>query len=1284
MDDFRFHARVEESRLKKFGLQTREICKLLAIAISAMIVVSSIAIIQVGIPGGTDSIAESNSIYPTYRIRPCELTTNTSTPIPWVHFDDSSPGTLTEVHVTVSDTTGITIVADFHGFWRSNYTNGTTIYDDLIMPGASSMREPGVPMLPVLTELIEIPHDIDVSIEIVSSSNDTGSNYDIRPVPEIYYPVGFGEDASTNATPILPDFLGSIYNQDVLFPGSIVNTAGEAGDAPSIIRDHRLLELCFYPVQYNPMRRNITAFSQIVVKLKYSEPAQIRPIRESLRSEIFERILKNSLLNYDECHERYKRDGSYYRWPPTYSEPNATVPYFKSEALDNLEDGAEYLIITSDTFQAQAQRLADWKQRKGITSRVLTIREDEDVSRLDMIENIKGEIEYIYENWFPVPTYVVLFGDVDTIPTIAGMEHPGYYTPGVKMFPEEGHFATDLYYFAVQGTRFYPDIIYSRMSVDTVEQAEIMVNRTIMYEQAPQVDDSFYENILQSGYFQDKPPYRDGTEDRGAPFIYHLENIRDYLKDLYNVHINYSSAALKKEPIKVRAPVGDPPSNLVADFLGDYEWLVGFDTDIAREDGAKNISANINDGRFLVMYYGHGGSKNMKYSVFVNFSSDNRDVVEGWHTPWFNASEFNRLNNENMTPLVLSIACSSGWFDGETDQDYCTLTHSQRQISDDIFETYYLGGDAFEMYDGECFAENITRLAGGGAIAVIAPSRAVPSLISGDLLKEMIQSFWPGFMETRSQPIYEIGGAFFAARVEAAEGYTDIYTQRDIAQQMYEGFHLFGDPETQLWTDVPSEFNVTHPKIIGSQSSQEFAVTVSDLLSKEPIINAKVCIQQGAAVYDVEYTDVNGQVVFNVNPHDRDWTINVTVTKHNYRPYLGEIDVEMSEEASVDVYPTAVVGGIGESVTLELTGFNPQMGFDVYFNDKPVYVERYSVEVPEGSEGFVNIRVEQEGIVVTTQFYRLSSLQNPDPYIYSQYDDSTWDLAHSDEPVWDNPCINIYRNGRLVDHLEQNTEYDVNVTVWNRGNGDAVGTAVTLWYAPFGGGVTWHEVIQNQESGTLFVDIPLLENRNVTFKWTPELPNTACLNVTIFHGNELQEHRINNIGVECWHVFPLCSIGESEDFEIGNPSEKDDYVSISVRQKGDEDDVWSASIDGYTSQSLEPDDSEDAKLVVDPERDLHRGESRSFTAEMYVDDELILGIQFDGTCANPMFFVILILMVVIVVIFAIAYFASSNRSRFVEILIILALLGVVILEVVVLLDWLMITDYIPYIGNAGG
>ena len=118
------------------------VLKFTAFAVAALIVISSAAMIEAWINIIPENETDPNLVNESFQSRPCEVSSVLAQNGLWVSFDSSAPGTPAEAHAVVSDTTGITIVADFHGFWRSNITISGTKYDCLEMPGAGSTQSP--------------------------------------------------------------------------------------------------------------------------------------------------------------------------------------------------------------------------------------------------------------------------------------------------------------------------------------------------------------------------------------------------------------------------------------------------------------------------------------------------------------------------------------------------------------------------------------------------------------------------------------------------------------------------------------------------------------------------------------------------------------------------------------------------------------------------------------------------------------------------------------------------------------------------------------------------------------------------------------------------------------------------------------------------------------------------------------------------------------------------------------------------------------------------------------
>ena len=89
----------------------------------------------------------------------------------------------------------------------------------------------------------------------------------------------------------------------------------------------------------------------------------------------------------------------------------------------------------------------------------------------------------------------------------------------------------------------------------------------------------------------------------------------------------------------------------------------------------------------------------------------------------------------------------------------------------------------------------------------------------------------------------------------------------------------------EIWTDVPSNFNVTVlPESIPTGSNDTISITVNDG-SKAPVDNAVVTIaNKSLTIYDTTHS-TNGSASAVVSPNSSSDTIFITVTKHNYLPY---------------------------------------------------------------------------------------------------------------------------------------------------------------------------------------------------------------------------------------------------------------------------------------------------------------------------------------------------------------------------------------------------------------
>ena len=114
----------------------------------------------------------------------------------------------------------------------------------------------------------------------------------------------------------------------------------------------------------------------------------------------------------------------------------------------------------------------------------------------------------------------------------------------------------------------------------------------------------------------------------------------------------------------------------------------------------------INNGVLIANHRDHGESQNDGYSA------------TGWSHPALYTTHIAQLTNGDMLPVVFSINCESGWFDGETD-----------------------------AYSGnyESLPEMFMRASGKGIIGCIASTRVSYSGYNDELCVGFYDAIWPDF-----------------------------------------------------------------------------------------------------------------------------------------------------------------------------------------------------------------------------------------------------------------------------------------------------------------------------------------------------------------------------------------------------------------------------------------------------------------------------------------------------------------------------------------------------------
>ena len=1044
---------------------------------------------------------------------------------------------------------GLCIDSNIYGMYKVDVVANGTNFHHLQVPGAGHIFEVGKPAVPTILGYFEVPPSVDISLEVLHVETLSFSDYYVIPTQE-------PPEDMPNAT--VPPFQldEATYSADTYYPSDIVSLEGGDGQSPIILRGHRIVAVSLFPVQFNPVTKKIRAYSKIEVRLKYNRPAQIGEIDERLESATFEEICRALILNYQ------------YR-------PNTQLAAAKGTQISlDAETGAEYLIITNDTFFQQVQPLADWKEKKGLLTKI--VRTSDIKTGTVTADDIAAYIKNAYDTWNPAPSYVLLVGDSDFLPTHYKCPHPSLSHGGFDI-------PSDLYYATVDGDDYFPDILVGRLSVDTPAQTTTIVNKILGYERSNiPTDPLFFSSVSACAQFQDEEPWvnnvptRDNYEDRR--FVLTSEEIRDFLlAEGYNVERIYTTDPAVN-PLNYSWPPYNNGDPLPADLLraNGFAW----------NGGTGDITNAFNGGRFLIYHRDHGLSQN-----FWNHRPAPQGQwwgwFDGWDNPSFTTGDVAGLANNERLPVVFSIECQAGWFDGETDQQ----------------------NDPVLVRSFESFCEELLRHPNGGAVAAIGSTRNSFSGYNDYLAQGFIDAIWPNF-----DPAFSSGGLFSLGQILV---YGKIYMatfygyHNQGTNVTFHLFHLFGDPETPIWTEEPTALTVTHPDTIGSGGVQKFVVTVKSA-GGGAVYHAKVCLRKANDVFAVAYTDTSGMAFFEISP-STGGEMAITVTKHNYLPYEGRITVT-DAGATLTVNPDQGPSGI--TVTLSGAGFDDGEDVDIYFGGATPdatftasggsFTETFTV--PAGGEGPLNIVAvgQTSKRTAITLFRRLPDQPLPDPYLYDQWAPSTWHLnPEGGDPRWNNPDIQLLDstgNPVASNDLTVGETYTVQATIHNDATADAVNTIVTFEWAFWGAGQkTWHSF------GTDTITVPAGGTATATATWTPSITGHTCLMVKVEH--PWDEDLGNNQGQENTHVHPVSSPG-TVNFTLSNPTETDALVYLEVRQIGQAS-LWPATVTREYPQVQEPGENRTVTITVEAPDTAQVGEKRIFTVNAYVRGQLIGGIEFE-------------------------------------------------------------------------
>jgi len=399
----------------------------------------------------------------------------------------------TGISVTQSNFTGFSINNTLSSLNQLVVNTDKGLFTELSATGYSFSIEEGLPKIPVMRKLIEIPVGASIEVEIVSYDVREYSLADLGITNRLLPAQAPVIKSQTEEIPLLIN--SKVYGSDSYYGKKLASA-----EILGFMRGTRMARLDISPVEYNPVKGLIRVYDNVVVNVKFKggDFTATQLLKDKTRTPYFSG-LESTFLN--------------------------TLPVGSGLRENFTRYPVKYVIVSDPMFHDALQPLIDWKTRKGFTVVEAYTNQPEVGTTTTSIKNYLQGLYNAGTPEDPSPTFVLFVGDVAQIPA---------YSQG-------GH-VTDLYYCEYTNDDI-PEVFYGRFSATNLTQLQPQIDKTMMYEQYQFPDPSFLGQCVMvsgvdAGY---APTYGNGQINYGT--TYYFNEAHGLLSHTYLYPQSGSSAA---------------------------------------------------------------------------------------------------------------------------------------------------------------------------------------------------------------------------------------------------------------------------------------------------------------------------------------------------------------------------------------------------------------------------------------------------------------------------------------------------------------------------------------------------------------------------------------------------------------------------------------------------------------------------------------------------------------------------------------------------------------------
>lgn len=448
------------------------------------------------------------------------------------------------------------------------------------------LAESGKPLLPSFGRYIQIPFNSDYKFTVKKGKSVQFDKVLVSPAQQ-------NVTDNPEEKHVL-EYDKEFYEKDAYGPEEIVKITG-----PFDIDDYQALLVHVCPFQYNPVQKKLIGYGDITINIDVS-------------------LKKNESNEYPFNDPSFNREayGNFFVNPRRGVEVRLELAPGRIVFPPFRKRGPEFQIIYFNDYKKAAEKLAKWKNMRGLRTEIISI---------DTVGNSVNQIKSYIRNkrkyFLSRLRYVLLLGDVDMIKS------------------ENIHNNRTDYYYSTSadstGSEYVmPWLSIGRIPVRTLEEATGVVDQIISYEKTPPVDPDYYERMSFAAYFQDNN--HNNQADIYRYYMKTMESIRDHMITLgFNVERIYVTNSPNPQFYADGTPV---PADVVASIVSGNTA-----TDML-------IDAST-DGQLLIGHRDHG-------------------VPDGWVHPSFTMNHLDSISGDVPTPFY-SLNCSTGKFDLSASTEEC-------------------------------------------------------------------------------------------------------------------------------------------------------------------------------------------------------------------------------------------------------------------------------------------------------------------------------------------------------------------------------------------------------------------------------------------------------------------------------------------------------------------------------------------------------------------------------------------------------------------------------------